>query len=206
MKKLHIGVGGNYLTHHGRNPCIHDGWVETDKSPRGSHVLKMDATQRFPFEDGTFDYVFNEHMIEHIVYTDGLKMLTECHRVLKPGGKVRISTPDLVWMLHLLQDELSDLEKAYIARMHTHEPASIPRPTPAFVVNYMVRMGGENGGHVFIYDEETLTHALTSVGFSVIERFKIMESNDEHLRGLEAEGRLPPGMLQLETFTLEGTK
>jgi predicted SAM-dependent methyltransferase len=33
-------------------------------------------------------------MIEHISFSQGLVMLSECYRVLKEKGKIRISTPD----------------------------------------------------------------------------------------------------------------
>ena len=94
----------------------------------------------------------------------------------------------------------------YLAFQSQHNPKDMQQHNACFLINFFVRMGGENGGHVFIYDEESLTYAMRSVGFKNIERFKIMESNDEHLRGLEAQFRLPPGMLQIETFTLEGMK
>jgi ubiquinone/menaquinone biosynthesis C-methylase UbiE len=45
-----------------------------------------------PYEDNTFDYVFIKSVIEHISNTD--LFLSEIYRVLKPGGKVIILTPD----------------------------------------------------------------------------------------------------------------
>ena len=65
----------------------------------------IDITKKFPFVSSTFDYVFSEHMIEHIKYQDGLKMLNESFRVLKPSGKIRISTPDLQFLLDLYLDK-----------------------------------------------------------------------------------------------------
>jgi len=208
MKKLHIGTGGNYLSNRVHNPSkrIMEGWLETDVEPRAQHVVEMDATKEFPYDDASFDYVFSEHMIEHIVYDDGLKMLAECYRVLVPGGKVRISTPDLQFLIGMCSDGRTEEMSKYLEFQHKHNPKEMQRPTACFLINFFVRMGGEHGGHIFIYDEESLSYAMRSVGFKNIERFKIMESNDEHLRGLEAQFRLPPGMLQLETFTLEGTK
>jgi predicted SAM-dependent methyltransferase len=34
-------------------------------------------------------------MIGHIDHADATVMLRQCHRVLKPGGRVRFATPDL---------------------------------------------------------------------------------------------------------------
>ena len=91
-KKLHIGCGRK----------TRSGWLASDLFPN-KEVIFLDATQRFPFKEHTFDYIFSEHMIEHIDYFDGRKMLQECSRVLKPGGKIRIATPDLKKYLSLIK-------------------------------------------------------------------------------------------------------
>ena len=61
-------------------------------------------------------------------------------------------------------------------------------------------------GHLFIYDEKTLTDLFESMGFHSVKSYKLMESNDENLQGLENISRQPDGFLQLESFTLEATK
>ena len=45
-----------------------------------------------PYDNNTFDYVFIKSVIEHISNTD--LFLSEINRLLKPGGKVIILTPD----------------------------------------------------------------------------------------------------------------
>jgi len=55
----------------------------------------LDATKPFPFADGTFDYVFTSHMLEHLHPADGAACVSEVHRVLRPGGLVRVVVPDL---------------------------------------------------------------------------------------------------------------
>lgn len=47
----------------------------------------------FPFEDKTFDLVLCMEVIEHLAYSPN-HMLTEAHRVLKPGGTLLLSTPN----------------------------------------------------------------------------------------------------------------
>lgn len=46
-----------------------------------------------PHEDETFDFVYSGEVIEHIYNPD--YMLEECWRVLKPNGKLIITTPNL---------------------------------------------------------------------------------------------------------------
>jgi SAM-dependent methyltransferase len=45
---------------------------------------------RLPFRDGAFDLVFSHSVIEHVASAEGY--LRECHRVLRPGGVLYLST------------------------------------------------------------------------------------------------------------------
>jgi predicted SAM-dependent methyltransferase len=57
--------------------------------------LEHDAREPFPFEDEVFQWIISEHFIEHITPNQAVHWLKECRRMLKPGGIMRISTPDL---------------------------------------------------------------------------------------------------------------
>lgn len=50
-------------------------------------------TDRFPYEDGSFNIVLYCEMIEHLMH-DPSHSLYEIHRVLKPGGYLVLSTPN----------------------------------------------------------------------------------------------------------------
>ena len=81
VRRLHIGCG----------PHLLDGWLNADYEPRARSVLCLDATCRFPLPSNSFDTVFSEHMIEHVPHAGGAVMLSEIFRVLRPGGRVRIT-------------------------------------------------------------------------------------------------------------------
>ena len=93
IRKLHLGAGGNDPTE----------WLNTDIFPTGEEVY-VDATKPFPFPDGSFQYVFSEHMIQAVPWEGGLAMLKECYRVLAPGGKLRIVSPNLEKFVQLLRE------------------------------------------------------------------------------------------------------
>lgn len=48
------------------------------------NIVKADMTQRFPFEDASFDVIF--HPVSNCYIEEVLPVWQECHRVLKTGG------------------------------------------------------------------------------------------------------------------------
>ena len=191
MIKLHLGCGRNIL----------DGWINTDYNTAkfgGSEYL--DVTKKFPYNNNSVDYIFSEHMIEHITYHEGKFMLEESFRVLKVGGKIRISTPDLKFLIKLYNEDKTELQKRYIE--YSFKEYKLDCNSDTFVINNFHR----DWGHIFIYDEKTLKSLFELIGFFDLKCYGLMESDDEELRGLEHIIRQPDGFIQLESFTVEGTK
>jgi SAM-dependent methyltransferase len=62
----------------------------------GLHGVCADAAQGLPFPDASFDTVLCGEVIEHVIDTDG--MLREIHRILKPSGKLILTTPNLAYV------------------------------------------------------------------------------------------------------------
>ena len=174
IRKLQIGAG----------PTVIDGWLSTDIEPRrDNNTIFLDATQVFPFDDNTFDYIYCEHVIEHINWEAALHMLKECKRVLKPSGKVRIATPDLAVLIELYRGE-SPASKQYIQWITDRFLPGIDEYSSTFVINNAFR----NWGHQFIFDDATIRKAMTQAGFVDIEQKPYGESDDEHLKGIESHG------------------
>ena len=192
IKKLHVGAGNN----------VKLGWLNTDFNPTTSKVVHLDAKKLFPFENNVFDYIFIEHMIEHITYEQGLHMLSESYRVLDSGGKIRISTPNLDFLMDLYKEPKSKLQHDYIQWATQKFVKAAPFADSVFVINNFVR----DWGHLFIYNEKILRSSLERAGFHNITKYQLNVSEDKELRDLENEKRLPSGFLQLESFTLEAQK
>lgn len=191
IPKLHIGGSWRRL----------QGWLNTDIELIPD-VMQMDATQHFPFMDGTFQYVYTEHMIEHVPYPNGLYMLQECHRVMRRGGVIRVVTPDLAVILGLYGSNLCADQQRYLLWLRqTFVPQESP-PNAVSAINAMFRLWG----HQFIYDEETLSEAMRAAGFSSVTRRFIGDSDHPDLQNLGNEQRYPEGLLNFESVTLEGRK
>jgi predicted SAM-dependent methyltransferase len=207
MRRERVGAYAAYST---RTPqCLHigaeifaiPGWFNTDLDPRGEGIYFLDATLLFPFPDASFDYVFSEHMIEHIPFGDGMKMLTECRRILKPGGVIRTATPNLLNILSLMSG--GNGHEAYLDwAVQQFKLPKAPFPKAPGVINHFFRAWG----HQFIYDPAMLQRAMEQAGFGEIVQCEVGVSRHEALRGLERHGeRWTPWINQFETMVLEAT-
>jgi len=158
--RLHLGCGGNVMP----------GWANVD-AEGGPGVIAWDLRKPLPAADATFDYVFSEHFIEHVTRDEALRLLRECVRVLKPGGVLRTSTPDLRKLIEEYQagrlDEWRDMQW-------------LPG-TPCKLLNEGMRLWG----HQFVYDEPELRLLLAEAGFAAVERVTWRESGHEALRAIE---------------------
>lgn len=76
--------------------------IFTDDTVRHNMKHIITGESRLPFADNSVQYVYSEHMLEHLLPSGGgLMFLREAWRVLAPGGVLRLVTPDLdkrVWL------------------------------------------------------------------------------------------------------------
>lgn len=192
LKKLQLGTSNS--------PII--GWLNTDVLPTNRRVAYLDATRRFPFNDDIFDYVYSEHMIEHIEHQSAVFMLRECFRVLKPGGKIRISTPDLKVYTSLQSKEKTASQNFYVDWVTERFMPDVDYCKEVFLINNAFRAWG----HQFLYDRETLKVTMTRIGFEDIKYYQPGVSDDENLRGIESHGNMIEceEINQFEAFAIEG--
>ena len=181
MKKLHLGCGRNMI----------GGWINTDlnmvKFPSGPKHL--DVTDKFSIrekrkddiiiDDNSIDYIFSEHLIEHLTYQEGKFMLEECFRVLKVGGKIN------------------------------HVAYDISIGTDTFIINNYVRGWGhifiyDEKTLKSLFESIGFSNVKSClIAESEDENLKDLENiNDAMNRGLGQTKEF----LQLETFTLEAKK
>tara|TARA_B100000787_G_C16142409_1_gene272611 strand:+ start:164 stop:1006 length:843 start_codon:yes stop_codon:yes gene_type:complete len=73
-------------------------------------VLQMDILKGLKFQNNTFDVVYTAQFIEHITLDQAAFVLKEVNRVLKPGGTLRIVTPDLEEMAESYLSALKSLK------------------------------------------------------------------------------------------------
>ena len=199
----YLGTPGPHCLELGAGWNSRPGWLSTDLNPPPGHpCIRLDATKSFDIPSDSFDFVYSEHMIEHISFEDGRNMLEECNRILKPFGIIRIVTPSLGFLSRVISSDRGVLEEHYREwSVKTWVPEA-PRVTNAFFLNNFLRAWG----HTFIYDRETLEMAMRLCGFEPIVACELNQSGHPLLCGLANVGKIPAGFLDLESMVLEGTK
>ncbi|MFE7588510.1 class I SAM-dependent methyltransferase [Kitasatospora sp. NPDC057512] len=121
---------------------------------------QLDISEPLPFADASVDWVYAEHLIEHVTMPVAVGWLREARRVLRPGGVLRLTTPDLA--RYLVGYATGDGFLGKHRRRLTTLGFGPPMPErPAFLVNQIFRYFG----HQWIYDLDELRHVLIRAGF-----------------------------------------
>jgi predicted SAM-dependent methyltransferase len=157
--KVHVGCGPHALL---------DGWCNSDLRPFKGVDHVMDATQPWPFRDLT--HVFGEHFIEHLDIDKAIDFLVHAGSSLAPGGRIRLSTPNLAWVVR--------------THFSLHPADEEQRLKETLDLNRAFH----GWGHRFLWSEEMLTGVMATVGFEDVELFAYGESDDPELAGLERHG------------------
>lgn len=156
------------------------GWLNTDTVPF-TNVWYLDASRPLPFDHGSLDYIYAEHVIEHIALDDGRRTVGEFFRVLRPGGRLRLATPSLESIASLYEAPFTLRKHDFVKKYAEAFAPCRLGDDRAMVVNLSFRAHG----HRFIYDKSSLSALLESTGFGGISFHDVSESNDPRLRGLE---------------------
>jgi len=156
--RLHVGCG--------RTPLA--GWINVDRQRFPGVDLRLDIRDGLPFRD--LGFVFAEHFLEHLTIEEALLFLGDAREALAPGGRIRLSTPNLDWV------------------WTTHDPrvgTDEERLQKALVANRAF-YGWE---HRFLWSEPLLEEALLACGFDEPSFHAYGESDSPELRGLERHSR-----------------
>ncbi len=80
--KIHLGCGKKYL----------EGWVNCDvvTDVKADKYFDFDVVP-YPFEPNCADEIFMDNVLEHL--RDTVAVMAELHRILKPGGILKIRVP-----------------------------------------------------------------------------------------------------------------
>jgi len=184
-------------------------------------IRSWNLKKGIPWPDQSFDAVYHSHFLEHIPRESAPELLGECLRVLKPGGILRVSVPDLHHYIRLYTKSFEALSRGDEEALSQHEQAvagmydqfvrreatGLKEQTNPVVrlIERIVRPTPEKTGerHQWMYDEHTLVRLLCETGFSrpQVMRFDTSRIPDWNTYGLdrnESGGEYKPESLYVE--------
>lgn len=173
--KLQLGCGERILP----------GWLNADIY-RGD--IYIDITKILPLADSSVSRIYSHHLIEHVGLSQLVSLFKEMFRILKPGGRIRLVTPDLKKLIYIYQhpEQNEDIIRHYC------QSTGFVHPVEAF--NQEMR---QNGEHRYIYDFAFLKILLENCGFSGVSEFPYTESGDHDFAGLDDHGYQMIGRISL---------
>lgn len=121
------------------------------------------AGEKIPFRENSFDYVASSDALEHV--NSKTEVLTECYRVLKPGGKFFLSTPRVGWREDLRRSPFQVFLMMWLVVLMMSRVVHALHPRrPALVI--------PNGVRDEPSDEDWLRRTVQDIGFNVLEQFR----------------------------------
>lgn len=154
VARLHFGCGRRKVP----------GWLNVDVA--GSDMDLDLCSGSLPFADAVFDVAAAQQFIEHLDLDSELApLLDELYRVIKPGGDLWVSCPD---MESTCRSYLSDGGKALLRDRQSRWPDfDLGGKPPQHMLNVVFHQAGE---HINLYDFALLSWVLEQHGFVDCER------------------------------------
>ncbi|HEY4682681.1 MAG TPA: methyltransferase domain-containing protein [Candidatus Acidoferrales bacterium] len=138
------GEGGMSL----RLQSLGFGVVACDVDPQKFHAAgvrfcRADISRELPFASGSFDYVTCLESIEHL--ENQFDFMRECARVLRPGGKILITTPNIAGLASRVKFLFTGFYS--LVREPLNEFHSLPfhghiHPLPFYQLRYLLHRSG----------------------------------------------------------------
>ncbi len=165
MTKINFGSGPYPLA----------GWINVDIDSAGRPDVVADLGRPLPFASGAADFIHTEDFLAQLDPIPLREFLRECRRILKPGGAMRVLTPDLARFARMYLEDPAHLVWIW----NTFVGVPLETGTACEVLNLGMRLAGR-----FQYDLETFSRLATDAGLDTI-RVAYNESRFEALRGLD---------------------
>ena len=174
-----------------------------------SDIVIHDLRQPLPFRDGSVSAVYSSHVLEHMYFNDGQRLIGECFRVLDEGGVLRLVVPDL-----------QTIVREYLGEHPFQEPGNgAVRLRPADQLNQRLLMRAQSPpsgnffsrlysswmdfhSHKWMYDADSLIHHLESAGFADVRQMELHQSRISGVEQVEDPSRVQNG----EGICIEGIK
>ena len=89
-KLVNLACGTSYINN--------SDWINLDFNSESKNVITTNIIDSIPLNKENVDFVYSSHFIEHLNKDDLNKVLNHIYKILKPGGILRISTPNFQYL------------------------------------------------------------------------------------------------------------
>jgi len=106
-----MSSGGLYLNCGSGQRPFSAPWINIDAQAKWKPDVVADCASLPFYADGSCDMIVMHHVLEHFGCGEGQGMLREARRLLRPGGSLIITVPDLralaqAWLMHKLDTQI----------------------------------------------------------------------------------------------------
>jgi len=148
-------------------------------------IVLHDIRKKFPLSDNLVDYIYCSQVLEHFNYYEAQKILLESFRVLKIGGIIRISVPDIAKILSIYSKLSKTNPKTAAREMNViwwgYEKDISPKGVVSKLSKIFIRE------HQWHYDRESIRQLLIDAGFNKIRFYQFHKGSIVDLTSLEIE-------------------
>jgi len=108
-------------------------YEEYVKKLNSVNVLHHDLKYGIPFKSNTVPNIYSSHLLEHFSIEEAKRLLSECFRVLRPGGAIRIAVPSLEQEVNQMRAAIAQYDQGEIEEVVKYLTAR-----PGFTNQYSV--------------------------------------------------------------------
>ena len=132
-------------------------WITLDINRKAD--IFWDLRHGIPFPENSIDEIYTSHTFEHIPFESLKKLIRDCHRALKPSGKLSVCVPSAKFYIEAYMNN----KEFRSTTADFWKPGLCETGSRIDQLNYMVYMGGQ---HKYMFDEENLVNILRLCGFN----------------------------------------
>lgn len=151
-------------------------WVTMDLNPNCD--IPCNLLERLSFPNDSVSKIYSSHFLEHFGTKHIQTILSECYRVLKPGGWISACVPDGSVYVNAYTNK-STMDPSVWLR---YKPAAIILSEIDYV-NYMAYLGDE---HKHLFDIDNLCALFRDAGFKEVKPRKMISGLDMEVRDYQS--------------------